>query len=328
MSGTGTTNANGGLTLGAAGTTDQETLDGRTLNNFGAATLAAVNVSYGLLLSSGATFDNKPGASFTFTTDASILSNGGSPAGGTFINEGTLSKTGGSASSVIGVRFHEHGQRRGPGAFGQPEPQQRAWSSMARGSSTRPPRRRSRSGGGLTGTTQNVDGFTPLGSLVLGGTGSASSPQTLEVMGQDLGNVTAGFTHNFVYGSLALSGGTYVRLVDNAHNSTGSGPEALYVDTLTRARGDDPRPQRAARLRPPGAGHGYGASVARSMRRPSRRRSSTSRRSLPAPSPWAVRFGLTVTAVDGAGQRGAARSAAWSPWPWRTTRAEPCWAAR
>ena len=51
-------------------------------------------------------------------------------------------------------------------------------------------------------------------------------------MGQDLGNVMAGFTHNFVYGSLSLSGGTYVRLVDNAHNATGAQPEALYVGTL------------------------------------------------------------------------------------------------
>ena len=62
MSGTGTTNANAGLTFGSPGTTSSLTLDGRTLNNFGAATLAAVNVSYGLYLSSGATFDNKPGA--------------------------------------------------------------------------------------------------------------------------------------------------------------------------------------------------------------------------------------------------------------------------
>ena len=40
MSGTGTTNANGGLTLGTAGASDQEFLSGRTLNNAGAATLA------------------------------------------------------------------------------------------------------------------------------------------------------------------------------------------------------------------------------------------------------------------------------------------------
>ena len=38
-----------------------------------------------------------------------------------------------------------------------------------------------------------------------------------------LGNVMAGFTHNFTYGSLSLSGGSFIRLVDNADNSAGSG---------------------------------------------------------------------------------------------------------
>ena len=38
--GDGTTNADGGLTMGADGTSDEEFLDERTLNNAGAATLA------------------------------------------------------------------------------------------------------------------------------------------------------------------------------------------------------------------------------------------------------------------------------------------------
>src|SRR5262249_43210175 len=69
-------------------------------------------------------------------------------------------------------------------------------------------------------------------TLSLNGFGTASSPQLLEVMSRDLGNVAAGFTHNFAYGTLALSSSTYVQLVDNAHNSAGAGADALYVNGL------------------------------------------------------------------------------------------------
>jgi len=109
MSGTGVTDAQGGLTLGAAGASDQESLSGRALNNFAAATLAGANSSYGLRLDLGATFDNKPGASFNFTTDARIDAGGGTPAGGTFNNEGTLSKTGGTDTSIIAVPLNTTG---------------------------------------------------------------------------------------------------------------------------------------------------------------------------------------------------------------------------
>ncbi|MFI5456725.1 MAG: hypothetical protein ACHRXM_14860, partial [Isosphaerales bacterium] len=103
MSGTGTTNANGGLTMGGVGANDQMFLTGRTLNNAGAATLSenTANTSYGLLLGSGAAFDNEAGASFAFATGAEIINSGGTPAGGTFVNAGTLSKTGGTGTSVV-----------------------------------------------------------------------------------------------------------------------------------------------------------------------------------------------------------------------------------
>jgi Bacterial Ig-like domain (group 3) len=101
MSGSGVTDAEGGLTLGDQ-SGDQEILDQRTLENAGAATLAGYAANYGMALLDGATFDNRAGASFAFVTDAWISSNGGSPAGGTFDNEGTLSKTGGTGTSTIG----------------------------------------------------------------------------------------------------------------------------------------------------------------------------------------------------------------------------------
>ena len=54
MSGSGITNANGGMTIGDAGSSDQMFLDQRTLNNAGTATIAdeASYYPYGLLLSS------------------------------------------------------------------------------------------------------------------------------------------------------------------------------------------------------------------------------------------------------------------------------------
>jgi hypothetical protein len=85
--------------------------------------------------------------------------------------------------------------------------------------------------GNLLGTTTNADQFAPQGTVLFNASGTATSPQQLEVMGQDLGNTAAGFINNFAYGTLALQG-TYVKLVDNARNSPGTNPEALYVNTL------------------------------------------------------------------------------------------------
>src|SRR5271157_2598176 len=87
--------------------------------------------------------------------------------------------------------------------------------------------------GNVLGNTTNAAGFNPLGTVVLdGGNGTNNPPQLLEVMSQDLGNVAAGFTNNFAYGTLQLTANTYVELVDNAANSPGSTPQALYVNNL------------------------------------------------------------------------------------------------
>ena len=86
--------------------------------------------------------------------------------------------------------------------------------------------------GSLLGDTKNLGQFTPLGTLVLDGTNTASSPQLVEVMGQDLGTSPLGFIHNFNYGTLILSNNTYVQLVNQYQNSGSSSPEALYVNSL------------------------------------------------------------------------------------------------
>ena len=51
-------------------------------------------------------------------------------------------------------------------------------------------------------------------------------------MSQDLGGTPAGFINNAAYGSISLATNAYVRLVDNVQNSQGTGPEALYVNSL------------------------------------------------------------------------------------------------
>jgi RHS repeat-associated protein len=87
--------------------------------------------------------------------------------------------------------------------------------------------------GNLLGNTTNAAGFNPLGTVVLdSANGTNNAPQLLEAMSQDLGNVAAGFNDNFAYGILELTANTYVELVDNAANSPGDTPEALYVKDL------------------------------------------------------------------------------------------------
>ena len=58
-----------------------------------------------MYLGDGATFDNEPGALFSFISDASVNDGGGTPDGGTFVNAGTLAKTGGTGVSAINVAF-------------------------------------------------------------------------------------------------------------------------------------------------------------------------------------------------------------------------------
>ena len=87
-------------------------------------------------------------------------------------------------------------------------------------------------GGNLGGAAQQPNLVAPVFPVVLNGSGAAATPQTIEVMGQDLGNVAAGFSDNFVDYSLALGNNTYVKLVNAVQNSGGAGAEALYTDYL------------------------------------------------------------------------------------------------
>jgi len=86
--------------------------------------------------------------------------------------------------------------------------------------------------GNLSGSTVNAGGFSALGTLILNGSGTGAAPQFFEVMGRDFGISPVGFIHNFTYGTIILANHTYVRLIDQYHNSSGTGSEALYVNSL------------------------------------------------------------------------------------------------
>ena len=99
MSGSGITSAKGGLTLGGTAATTYYAmyLDQRTFNNSGAAQFRSSSSAGGyytnLYLSSGALFDNTSTGSLIFTSDyTNFQSNGGTPSGGTFQNDGSPTK--------------------------------------------------------------------------------------------------------------------------------------------------------------------------------------------------------------------------------------------
>ncbi len=94
-----------------------------------------------------------------------------------------------------------------------------------------------RLGQALLGSSTRSDLFNVLGTVVFDGGGSVSDPRLLEAMGQDLGSSLGGFVNNFVINTLQVTSGSYVKLVDESDNSPGSGPEALYLDTLVVAEG-------------------------------------------------------------------------------------------
>ncbi len=87
--------------------------------------------------------------------------------------------------------------------------------------------------GNLVARTQKPTRVLPHGRIVMNGAGTATTPQILEVMGADLGPISAGFTvANFVFGRLQLANNTYVQLQNFNVNTVGAAKEALYVNTL------------------------------------------------------------------------------------------------
>ena len=86
-------------------------------------------------------------------------------------------------------------------------------------------------GGSLLGNNTNQAGFNPRGQVTFNGGGTAAAPLLLEAMSENRGAQAAGFSNNFAYGALVLTS-SYVKLVDQSHNSAGSGAEAVYVGSI------------------------------------------------------------------------------------------------
>ncbi|HYF36743.1 MAG TPA: hypothetical protein VD994_15720, partial [Prosthecobacter sp.] len=73
----------------------------------------------------------------------------------------------------------------------------------------------------LVGNTTAVALSNSQGITTLNGAGTFANPQLLEAMSKDLSIVPAGFTNNFLFGTLALGSNTYVKLVDQNDNAPG-----------------------------------------------------------------------------------------------------------
>jgi hypothetical protein len=83
--------------------------------------------------------------------------------------------------------------------------------------------------GNLLATAASAAQFNLQGQVTLNGTGTASSPQFLEALSQDLGTDSTAFNRNYAYGTLALANNhMYVKLID----SSGSGSKVLYANSL------------------------------------------------------------------------------------------------
>jgi RHS repeat-associated protein len=84
---------------------------------------------------------------------------------------------------------------------------------------------------GITGASTNFAASDAAGLIVFNG-GSAGSPQYLEAMSQDLGDVSSGFNNNFDYGTITVTQAGYVRLEDLSNNTGGTSAEAVYANAL------------------------------------------------------------------------------------------------
>ncbi len=195
QSGSGKTNANGGLTLGGS---NSKSLLGRTLNS---PATSAVTGSGSLFLSNGGVFENE--GAFDLQSNASVTA--GTPPH-TFSNAGTFVKSGGGGLSAVNVEFNNSGtvnassgelQLAGGGSCGG-----------ACDGSYNVSSKLSFAGGtfGL-GPSASVTGA---GAVEFGGTATVNLPGTYNVTGATLitGSGTVNFTGTAMLAAVTQTGGT------------------------------------------------------------------------------------------------------------------------
>jgi hypothetical protein len=74
--------------------------------------------------------------------------------------------------------------------------------------------------------------FVPSGNFRFVGAGTTAAPQLLEAVSADLGLTAPGFSAaNYLFGTIEVGAGTFVRLIDQADNSPGAN-EAIYTNSL------------------------------------------------------------------------------------------------
>jgi len=218
MNGTGKTIVAPGASMTISGAAQQLN---RVLQNDG-----FINWGYGALTLSANVLNN---GTFTASSpnDLIVSKGNGSP---TFLNTGVFIKHGtGAAQFQNGVPFVNQGTvdiEFGPLIFGD------ALSNSAQGALIGSSAGQLALQRDLLGDTTNAEQVDNLGAVRFDGAGTALIPQLLEAQSNDLGSTSVGFAHNFAFNTLALSGATYVKLVDQSNNAAGAGPEAVYVDLL------------------------------------------------------------------------------------------------
>ncbi len=194
----------------------------RTLQNSGTLTYSGSALTFGYTVAVPGIIDNLSGGVFNVTADGDF--NQGSIAAHAINNGGTFNKLGaGTSTEFAGVAFNNTGLVNV--AAGTLQPAGLALPGPA-ALQSQPGATLRLSSGNLSGTTTNATGWAASGRLLFDGGGS----RQLEIMGRDLGNVPAGYTNNFAYGTLQLAAGVVLTLVNTSDNAPG--PEALYVDTV------------------------------------------------------------------------------------------------
>ncbi len=194
----------------------------RPVDNSGTITYSGSALTFGYTAAAPGIINNLAGAVFSVTGEGDFSQS--SPAAHAFNNSGTFNKTGAATSTTFsGVAFNNTAIFNV--SAGTVEPAGLTFPAAAALQSVPGGTLRLLTGN-LTGATTNANAWSATGRVLFDNGG----PHQLEVMGRDLGNVPAGYTSNFAYGTLQLGAGASVTLINAADNSPG--PEALYVDTL------------------------------------------------------------------------------------------------
>ena len=232
MSGTGITNANGGVSMPPG----FQTLDTRTVNAGGTSTFGSTAGGPSFVMQNGATLKVKAGATWNIVNDGLMQNNGGSTP--VINNLGTFEKTAGAGTTNIGPNFSNSGSllaKSGIMAFSGTFTQtngsttlnggsisgsvfdEQAGSFLGKGTMT----------GNLTNTAALVDpGFSSpsltTGILTLAGTGAYTQSSAGTLLLNLGGKSTSQFDQLNLSGAASLNGSLFLCLINNFQPTVGT----------------------------------------------------------------------------------------------------------